>query len=102
LESSVLGPDGVLDHINNFLVYVRDNDFKDFNDELVEESKRSLINNIRDYKDLSLVEEANRIWKEIKDNRGAEDFNRNEKKIIALEKVTKESVQALFNKLFFE
>ena len=62
MESSVLGPDGVLDHINNFLVYVRDNDFKDFNDELVEESKRSLINNIRDYKDLSLVEEANRIW----------------------------------------
>jgi len=62
LESSVLGPDGVLDHINNFLVYVRDNDLKDFNDELVEEAKRSLINNIRDYKDLSLVEEANRIW----------------------------------------
>jgi secreted Zn-dependent insulinase-like peptidase len=61
-----------------------------------------LINDIRDYKDLSLVEEANRIWKEIKDNRGTEDFNRNEKKIIALEKVTKESVQAWFNKLFFE
>jgi hypothetical protein len=43
-----MGPDGVLDHINRFLVFIRETDF---NDELVNASKRSLINEIRDYKD---------------------------------------------------
>lgn len=85
-----MGPDGVLDHINRFLVFIRETDF---NDELVNASKRSLINEIRDYKDHSLHEEANRIWNEIRDNSDAVDFNRDEKKINALENVTKESVK---------
>jgi len=99
LVSSVIGPDGVLDHINRFLVFIHENDF---NDELVNASKRSLINEIREYKDHSLHEEANRIWNEIRDNSDAVDFYRNEKKINALENVTKESVKKWFNKLFFE
>ncbi len=41
-------------------------------------SKKSLIEKINDNKDLEfeLKDEANRIWEEIRDNRGALDFNR--------------------------
>jgi len=97
-----MGPDGVLYHINGFLDYIRKSKFQDFTDKLVDESKRSLIDEIHDYKDHSLDDEANRFWNEVKGNNGAVDFNRSEKKINALKNVTKESVQAWFNKIFFE
>ena len=53
-------------------------------------------------KDLKLSDEVSRRWVAITDDSGIVDFDKREKKIHALEQVTKEQVQEWFNKLIFE
>lgn len=96
VQSSVKGPDALLERINSFLVDVRDHKVKELTEEEVETAKRALIK-LLEQKDLKLSDEVSRRWVAITDDSGIVDFDKREKKIKALEEVTKESVQKWFN-----
>ena len=101
VQSSVKGPDALLERINCFLLDARENKIKGLTEEEVETSKRALIK-LLEQKDLKLSDEVSRRWTAITDDSGIVDFDKLEKKIKALEEVTKESVQKWFKKLIFE
>ncbi len=89
VQSSIKGPDALIERINSFLVYARDNKIKDLTDEEVETAKRALIK-ILEQKDLKLSDEVSRRWVAITDDSGIVDFDKREKKIKALGEVTKQ------------
>ncbi len=101
VQSSVKGPDALLERINSFLLDARENKIKGLTEEEVEMSKRALIK-LLEQKVLNLSDEVRRRWIAITDDSGIVEFDKREKKIKALEEVTKESVQKWFNKLIFE
>ncbi len=69
-------------------------------DDEVEISKRALIKAL-EQKDLKLSDEVSRRWSIITDDNGLYEFDRRYKKIAALEKVTKNKVQELYDNLIF-
>ena len=101
VQSSIKGPDALIERINSFLIYARDHKIKDLTDEDVETTKKALIK-LLEQKDLKLSDEVGRRWVAITDDSGIVDFDKREKKIKALEQVTKEQVQKWFNKLIFD
>ena len=101
VQSNVKGPDALIERINSFLLDSRDNKVKNLTDEEVELSKRALIKAL-EQKDLKLSDEVTRRWSIITDDNGLYEFDRRYKKIAALEKVTKDQVQALYNNMIFE
>lgn len=67
----------------------------------IETTKRALIK-LLEQKVLKLGDEVGRCWDVIVDDTGLYEFDKRERKIEALEKVTKEQVITAFNKLIFE
>ena len=90
------GPDALIERINSFLIDARENKVKDLTDDEVELSKKALIKAL-EQKDLRLSDEVSRRWSVIVDDNGLYEFDRRYKKIAALEKVTKEQVQTIYN-----
>ena len=101
VQSNIKGPDALIERINSFLMDARENKIKNMTDDEVELSKRSLIKALQQ-KDLKLSDEVGRRWSIITDDNGLYEFDRRQKKIAALEKVTKTQVQELYNTLIFE
>ncbi len=101
VQSNVKGPDAIIERINLFLLDARDNKIKNITDEEVNLSKRALIKAL-EQKDLQLSHEVSRRWSIITDDNGLYEFDRRYKKIAALEKVTKEQVQKMYDMLIFD
>jgi secreted Zn-dependent insulinase-like peptidase len=91
VQSSVKGPDALIQRINKFLIDTREGKIKDLTDLEVETSVKALIK-LLEQKDLKLSDEFSRRWVAITDDSGIVDFDKRQKKIAALREVNKEKI----------
>ena len=87
VQSNVMGPDGLIQRINNFLEEWKNEKISKITEDEVETSKKALIK-ILEQKDLKLSDEVGRLWGAISDENGLYEFDRKQKKIEATKNVS--------------